>query len=157
MPPSRCPSRGCPGAKALVRPLISRERSKHFGADIYDLKARTSMTPWGIQTTSITSFGLIVLALVNAYPRGFQRHACVVPWWQCWWSWWCPCHGCASDWCLKECRRRLGNEVGSNLFDLIHKALLPTSHSFIVLPCHPPHGSKRSHPLTQTITYREVC
>ena len=49
-------SRGCPrgypggrpGAKASVRPSKSW-KNKHFGADIHDPKARTSMTPGGLK------------------------------------------------------------------------------------------------------------
>ena len=35
---------GRPGAKTSVKPSKSR-RNKHFGADVHDPKARTSMTP----------------------------------------------------------------------------------------------------------------
>ena len=38
---------GRPGAKTSVRPSTSW-KSKHFGADIHDSKARTSMTPGGV-------------------------------------------------------------------------------------------------------------
>ena len=43
---------GRPGAKASVKPSKSW-KNKHFGADVHDPKARTSMTPGGFKKTSV--------------------------------------------------------------------------------------------------------
>ena len=43
---------GRPGAKTSVKPSKSW-KNKHFGADVHEPKARTSMTPGGFKKTSV--------------------------------------------------------------------------------------------------------
>ena len=46
-------SRGCPGPKTSARAAKILKKSKHFGKDIHDPKARTSTTLRGFQKTSV--------------------------------------------------------------------------------------------------------